>query len=353
VTSTIDIIEPFEDRERWNDFVAASPSGHFFQSWEWGDLQDAMGGHPRRIAALADGGLVGCVQALIFDGVSRRFAFVPRGPVVDPAEEALASALLNAVISVSARDGASLVRIEPQWAREAPIVELVERSGFALAKQRIMPLRTLLVDLRPSVDDIWGSFRSNTRNRIRLAEKRGVEVRVGTPEDVPSFVRLFEATIARHGLRKADTDAFALAAQHFGSRDTMRFFLARSEGVDISGIVVFLWGTMATYLWGASSAETDARHVNPNQLLHWTAMKWARERGCTTYDLFGIPDHDVEVLEAEYDKRTGGMWNLYRFKRGFRGTVHRHVGTFDAVFRPMTADPAATGQGHGQAAGSL
>ena len=45
----------------------------------------------------------------------------------------------------------------------------------------------------------------------------------------------------------------------------------------------------------------------------------------------GIPDHDQDVLEAEYGRQTGGMWNLYRFKRGFRGTVHRHLGTFDRV----------------------
>ena len=62
-------------------------------------------------------------------------------------------------------------------------------------------------------------------------------------------------------------------------------------------------------------------------------MRWARERGCTTYDLFGIPDYDLEVLEAEYGRHTGGMWNLYRFKRGFGGTVHRLLGTFDRVFQ--------------------
>jgi lipid II:glycine glycyltransferase (peptidoglycan interpeptide bridge formation enzyme) len=43
------------------------------------------------------------------------------------------------------------------------------------------------------------------------------------------------------------------------------------------------------------------------------------------------------VLEAEYHRQTGGMWNLYKFKRGFGVTVHRHVGTFDYVFAKRAA----------------
>jgi lipid II:glycine glycyltransferase (peptidoglycan interpeptide bridge formation enzyme) len=113
----------------------------------------------------------------------------------------------------------------------------------------------------------------------------------------------------------------------------MRLFLARSEEADLAGIVVFVFGATATYLWGASSASEAARLMNPNQILHWIAMQWARSRGCTTYDMFGIPDFEIEVLEAEYGRRTDGWWNLYRFKRGFGGTVHRHLGTYDALLQ--------------------
>lgn len=320
------------DRERWNEFVGRSSIGHFFQSWEWGELQDGLGGRPRRIAAVSETGVLGCVQLLVFESASRTFTYVPRGPVVDPSDEPLTDLLVEAVLQVSASEGADLVRIEPQWTRDAELARRLEQRGFADARQRIMPPRTLLVDLEPPLEQIWAGFRSNTRNRIRLAEKRGVEIRVAAENDVPTFVRLFEETSARHGLRLGRPEQFFLAARLFGGRDTMRFWLARSDGVDLAGIFVFLWRRTATYLWGASSASDDARRVNPNQLLHWTAMQWARARGCTSYDLFGIPDYDREVLEAEYALQTGGWWNLYRFKRGFGGAVHRHLGTFDFTF---------------------
>ena len=70
----------------------------------------------------------------------------------------------------------------------------------------------------------------------------------------------------------------------------MRLYLARGgeSRQDISGIIVFVFGRTATYLWGASSDADEARKLNPNQWLHWSAMEWAKSRGCETYDMFGV-----------------------------------------------------------------
>ena len=73
----------------------------------------------------------------------------------------------------------------------------------------------------------------------------------------------------------------------------------------------------------------------PNHALQWAAMRWARERGCETYDLWGVPDEEKAVLEAEFTERSGDLWGVYRFKRGFGGRLLRYVGTYDYVYRPL------------------
>jgi lipid II:glycine glycyltransferase (peptidoglycan interpeptide bridge formation enzyme) len=333
LTRQIDIIDDYTDRERWNGFVAPHPWGHFFQTWEWGELQEGLDAVPRRVVALDGDEIVGAVQVLVFDTGTRKFAYVPRGPVADPDDEDVASALVEAALLVSVAQGADFVRLEPQWEYTEARAGRMDRLGFTRARQFIMPRRTILVDLRPTEQEIWERFRSNTRNRVRLAEKLGVQIRTGGEADVETFIRLAEDTATRQGMRNADRRQYTRAWQFFGARDAMRLYLAHAEGEDLSGLMVFVCGPNATYLWGGSSSAANARKFNPNQLLHWTAMRWGRERGCITYDLHGIPDYDADVLEAEYSRQTGGMWNLYRFKRGFGGKVHRHLGTYDRVFR--------------------
>ena len=73
----------------------------------------------------------------------------------------------------------------------------------------------------------------------------------------------------------------------------------------------------------------------PTYLLQWEAMRWARERGCSAYDLWGVPDDEEETLESEFTQRSDGLWGVYRFKRGFGGRLVRAVGAWDLVYAPL------------------
>ena len=64
-------------------------------------------------------------------------------------------------------------------------------------------------------------------------------------------------------------------------------------------------------------------------------MRWARQRGCTEYDLWGVPDASETELEAGFSSREDGLWGVYRFKRGFGGQVMRTVGAWDVPFQPL------------------
>jgi len=70
-------------------------------------------------------------------------------------------------------------------------------------------------------------------------------------------------------------------------------------------------------------------------LLQWEAMRWAKARGCESYDLWGIPDHDEGELEREFQNRSDGLWGVYRFKRGFGGEVVRSMGAWDRIYKPL------------------
>ncbi len=64
-------------------------------------------------------------------------------------------------------------------------------------------------------------------------------------------------------------------------------------------------------------------------------MRWAKSRGCTEYDLWGVPDADEEALEAGFESRSDGLWGVYRFKRGFGGKLVRSAGAWEKAYLPF------------------
>ena len=73
----------------------------------------------------------------------------------------------------------------------------------------------------------------------------------------------------------------------------------------------------------------------PTYLLQWEAMRWAAARGCTEYDLWGIPDAAEADLEAGFNSQSDGLWGVYRVKRGFGGEIRRSVGAYEKAYRPL------------------
>ena len=72
----------------------------------------------------------------------------------------------------------------------------------------------------------------------------------------------------------------------------------------------------------------------PTYLLQWEAMRWAKARGCSVYDLWGVPDAEEAALEAGFAVRSDGLWGVYRFKRGFGGDLKRSAGAWDRAYLP-------------------
>src|SRR3989441_503553 len=91
--------------------------------------------------------------------------------------------------------------------------------------------------------------------------------------------------------------------------------------VDISGgdeAMMLFFGSKLVYLYGGTRA--DAKDLKPGYLLHWRAIEDAQRRGCTTYDMWGVP------LDPQPGQRGYGY---YVFKSRFNGRMVRFIGLYD------------------------
>ena len=323
----------------WDKFVTGHPRGHLLQTPSWGALKEEFGWEAQLVTWHEGDALAAGAQVLyrwLPGGRLLSVAYVPRGPVVDWDEPGRVRAILREITIQARKRRAIFLRIEPGLMEEEGAVpgELLGEMGFKPVRRTIQPRRTVLVDISGSEDAILGRMKQKTRYNIRLAGRKGVVVREGGRDDLPAFTQLVEVTGGRQEFGVHSPAYYRAAYDQFSTGDRVGLLLAEYEGQLLAGLMVFALGKMAWYLYGASSDEERGRM--PAYLLQWEAIRWARARGCTHYDLWGVPDEDEETLEAGFPDRSDGLWGVYRFKRGFGGRLIRWVGAYDRVCnRPL------------------
>ncbi len=318
------------DARTWMAFLEGHPEAHLLQTASWGDLKAGFGWRAHRWLMTGHGKPQAGLQVLIRPlPLGFSILYVPKGPVGDWQRPEAFHTLLATLDRFARETSALWLRIEPDVLEGELQVDLAA-FGFRPASP-IQPRRTILVSLEGKEEAILQAMHPKTRYNIRLAERKGVTVREARPEELPLFYQLLQQTAARDRFAIHTLDYYRAAYERFVPH-LARLWLAFYAEEPIAALMAFAWGERAWYFYGASGDRH--REKMPAYALQWAAIRWAKARGCRWYDLWGIPDEDPEVLEAQFTTRQDGLWGVYRFKRGFGGRVVRWVGAFDRVYFP-------------------
>lgn len=308
--------------QEWDGFLQDHPDAHILQTSTWGALKKAFGWTPYYIQEGEAGALVLLRRLPLGFSVG----YIPRGPVGTGWP-----ALWPVLDDFCREHRAIFLKVEPDIWEPLP-EEFASRqmTGFAPSPDTIQPPRTILVDLSGEEEDILMRMKSKTRYNIRLAGRKDVSVRPSM--DVAAFHRMMLTTGERDAFGIHSLAYYQKAHALFSARGACVLLIATYQEQPLAGLMAFARGDTAWYFYGASTNQE--RNRMPTYLLQWEAMRWARETGCTTYDMWGVPDFPEPVLEEEFLQRSDGLWGVYRFKRGFGGALARTVGAWDRVYRP-------------------
>jgi lipid II:glycine glycyltransferase (peptidoglycan interpeptide bridge formation enzyme) len=320
----------------WDNFVANHPQAHLLQSNPWGELKRRFGWSVERVALESPSQTIVAGAQILYRRLPYglgTLAYVPKGPLLDWQDAEQTAQLINAMNQAARARGALALTVEPNLPDAPEHAEQLTRAGFVPGAAAVQPRRTLLVDLDHEQAAILAAMKSKTRYNIRLAGRKGVVVRQGDAADIESFSRLMAITGGRNRFGVHSPAYYHAAFDLFAPRDQVALFLAEYQREPLAGLMAFGLGRTAWYFYGASS---DAhRNLMAPYALQWAAMCWAKAKGCTTYDLWGVPDEDKETLETQFKQRSDGLWGVYRNKRGFGGRLARTVGPWDRVYRPL------------------
>lgn len=306
------------------DAVCAS----VLQRWAWGAFKER---HGWRVARDAGDGFA--VQVLLKRKFGVTIGYVPRGPAVNWRDAGAVEACAGALDALCKREGAALALIEPDATMSVGFDP--KRYGFSPTNLSVQPLRTIIVPCGGDDDALLAAMKQKTRYNVRLAAKRGVTVRQGGTDDLPAFWSLLQATATRDAFGVHTLDYYADLLRFFPPPDRGALLCAEYGGAIVAAAILLRGGPTAIYLAGASS-DTHREHM-PTYALQYAALRWARDAGCTHYDLWGIPPTDEPPDAAQGSQRNvrDGLWGVYRFKQGFGGEVVTYPGIFVRRYRPL------------------
>ena len=370
---------------RWNSLLSNLPNPHFLQTYEWGQVKAKFGWSPLYAVWTADGKFAVlketdtwslnadyCVAAALIlrrqilrNGFAARLSILysPRGPLLDWSNEPLRNRVLDDLQTFARKQGAIFLKMDPDVVEGTgvphsqedvvdntgeTVMSELERRGWGYASDQIQFKNTVLIDLNPTEEELLARMKQKTRYNIRLAEKKGVTMRVGTGEDLAMLYKMYAETSLRDGFVIRDEGYYQTVWQLFMAENHSQSsnspisslqlpitnyrlptpsaepLIAEVDGEPVAAIFVFYFAGCAYYVYGMSRAVH--REKMPTYLLQWEAMKRAKAKGCTIYDLWGAPD--------VFDE-SDSMWGVYRFKEGLGGKVVRTLGAWDFAPNPL------------------
>jgi lipid II:glycine glycyltransferase (peptidoglycan interpeptide bridge formation enzyme) len=322
----------------WDAFVDAAPGGHHLQTGLWARVKAREGWRPVRLLARRDGELVGGAQLLVRPTRLGAIGYCPRGPLLlDEHDPATLGALLDGLAKLARRERILYVKVQPPAGRD-DIAQVLRDRGFVAGDMQAAPVATVRIDLRQPLEEILANMRSATRQKIRKATRKGIAVREAGASGLAAFGEVLAATGRRQGFAPYPVEYYAELLDQFGDGRRAGLLLAEYEGEVLSGAVVVGYGDTVVYKMGGWSGDSKA--PRPNELMHWQAMQWAKERGYRYYDLDGISPLVARAVLAGEELPEAGRRGPTFFKLGFGGEVALYPCTYDRSFQRLLALPA-------------
>ena len=312
-------------------FVQSHPKGNFAQSYLWGK-QKPMWQWDAIAVRGEDGAIRGSLAVMTrkVPGIGRTLMYGCRGPVCDLDDRETFSQLLDGAKALAKKYKSYVIKIDPDVpSSNTAFSSMLQSFGFRAKEggknfEAIQPRYVFRLPVKGKTEEeLLNSFESKWRYNIRLAERKGVTVRVCGKEMVPAFSDLMLTTGVRDGFVTRKPEYFAAMLDNLGEH--ARLYMAFDPNdTPIAGTLAIHYGDKVWYLYGASSNEH--RNLMPNYLLQWRMIQWAVETNCRIYDFRGVSG---DVSEDN------PLYGLFRFKQGFGGDFTEFVGEMDLVLSPV------------------
>ena len=208
---------------------------------------------------------------------------------------------------------AIFIKLEPNVLYDKKLANQLKAWGLVPGRRLFTPT-SFWIDLTKSEEELLKNFSSKTRYNIRLAERKGVDVREDNSyKAFEKYLRLTFETAKRQGFYAHTEKYHRLMWKHLKPAGIARLLTATYKKQIITAWILFKWGGFLYYPYGASSDKYKG--VMANNLMMWEAIKFGQKNKLQTFDLWGIEEGK----------------GFTKFKEGYNPKIVEFIGTWDLI----------------------
>lgn len=344
-------IEDAKNREEWDKFVTSHPEANFLQSWDFYEFHQSRGNAiVRRIARDQQKRIVGAYAGVVEAAKRGRHLAIAGGPILDWQNRPLVDAVFADIVAEGRAHNCVFVRVRPQLPLSNQSLQLMQELGLKKAPLYLSVEYAGVLDLHKTEEEILAGASQGLRRKLRKAEKNGIIIEKSTdPADIHEFYEIQLQTAGRHDFVAFSEDFFTKQFAALAPNGEAVLYTARlahpqnTEGANsqdtedakvpdnqakpgeiLAQNFMIFYGDEASYHYGVSS-ELGTKYSGA-PLLHLEAMRDARKRGITRYNLWGIVD---------LDDTKHRFYGVSQFKRSFGVDELKYTPAHDIVLKPL------------------
>ena len=317
--------------DEWDAFLQNCPHSHHEQCSRYARNRAVHGFQYDRAVVRDHGAISGGAQILVQTSPIGKFAHVLRGPVAINDDPQLMRRVVRRLEEIAGERAYASIRVD-LFPEQDMAYEALREVGFepTLAWNRGMD--STLIPLSYSQEELLSLMNKKVRYYVRRASRNGVVARFGEEASLDDFFELHQKTASCQGFPTFPREYFAYLWNLFGKAEKVQYFVAHHDGAPIAAVYNTIVGTRMYFGWGGMRRDVEAKRMRVNHLLHMTAADWAREHGCSHYDLSGAQmfkrQFAIETIQWPWPLR-----KLYGPVRGLRWKLMELTGSSDMARR--------------------
>jgi serine/alanine adding enzyme len=262
-----------QDKIRINNYIEESNVSNLYHDCRWGNIIEKCFGHTYHvlISENIEGKINGILplvhmKSLSFGNFIISMPFFNYGGVCAE-DESTQSFLISEAIRI-AKD---LKVHHIEFRQEKSL-----NNGFHEKTSKV----SMRLDLPGSSDELWKSFPSKLRSQIKVPQKGGMIARIGGIDELESFYDVFSENMRHLGTPVYPKRFFRNILKEFPTNT----WICSAYMQDIPVASGFLVGFKNRLEIPWASSIRKHNRLSPNMLLYWSCLKFACEKGFTTFD---------------------------------------------------------------------